>query len=66
MASLVAPLVLVACPSVVSFPCAVYEQAVSYPQATRTILVPYGHKMVLSGLFGGEEDNIRAWRSYCD
>ena len=60
MASLAASLVLVGHPSVASLPRAVYEQAVSYPQATRTILVPYGHKMILSGLFGGEEDNIRA------
>ena len=56
MASLVAPLVLVACPSVVSFLPAVYEQAISYPQAARTILVPYSHEMILSGLFGGGED----------
>ena len=60
MASLVAPLVLVACPSVASFPRAVYEQALSYPQATRTILVLYRHKMISVELFGGGEDNIRA------
>jgi len=52
--------VLVACPGVVSFPHAAYEQAVSYLQATRTILVPCGHKMILVGLVGGGEDNIRA------
>jgi hypothetical protein len=55
-----APLALIAHPAVVSFPRAVYEQAVSYLQTTRTILVPCGRKMVLSGLFGGGEDNIRA------
>ncbi len=55
-----APLALVAQPGVVSFPRAVYEQAVSYLQTTRTIPVPCGRKMILSGLFGGGEDNIRA------
>jgi hypothetical protein len=60
VARLVAPLVLVACPSVVSFPRAVYKQAISYPQATRTILVLYCHKMISVELFGGVENNIRA------
>jgi hypothetical protein len=55
-----APLALVARPGVVSFPSAAYEQAVSYLQTTRTILVPCGRKMILVGLFGGGEDNIRA------
>jgi len=55
-----APFALVARPGVVSFPRAVYEQAVSYLQTARIILVPYGRKMILSGLFGEGEDNIRA------
>jgi hypothetical protein len=55
-----APLALVARPGVESFPRAVYEQAVAYLQATRTILVPCGRKMILPELFGGREDNIRA------
>ena len=55
-----APFALVARPGVVSFPRTAYEQAVSHLQMTRTILVPRGRKMVLSGLFGRGEDNIRA------
>ena len=55
-----APLVLVARPSLVSVPRAVYEQAVSHLQMARTILVPCGRNMILSGLFGGGKDNIRA------
>jgi hypothetical protein len=55
-----APLPLVACLSLVSVPRVVSEQAVSHLQAARTILVPGGCKMILSGLFGGGEDNIRA------
>ena len=53
-------LALVARPGVVSFPQAAYEQAVSHLQTARTILVPSGRKMILVGLFGGGEDNIRA------
>ena len=55
-----APFALVARPGVMSFPRAVYEQAVSHLQTARTILVPCGRNMILSGLFGGGEDNIRA------
>jgi len=55
-----APLALVARPGLVSVPRVVYEQAVSHLQTTRTILVACGRKMILSGLFGGGEDNIRA------
>ncbi len=55
-----APLALVARPGVVSFPSVIYEQAVSHLQMARTILVPCGRNMILSGLFGGGEDNIRA------
>jgi hypothetical protein len=55
-----APLALVARPDVVSFLRAVYEQEISYLQTARTIPVPCGRKMILSGLFGGGEDNIRA------
>jgi hypothetical protein len=55
-----APLALVAHPTIVSLSHAVYEQAVSHLQTARTILVPCGRKMILSGLFGGGEDNIRA------
>ena len=55
-----APLALVARPGVVSFPRAAYEQAVAHLQTARTILVPCGRQMTLSGLFGGGEDNIRA------
>jgi hypothetical protein len=53
-------LALVARPAVVSFPRAAYEQAALYLQTPRTILVPCGRKMILVGLFGGGEDNIRA------
>jgi len=60
VAGLVAPLVLVAHPCVGPFPPAVCEQAVSYPQVTRTILVLYRHEMISLELFGGGEDNIRA------
>ena len=60
MARLMAPLVLVARPCVGSFLRAVDEQAISYPQAARTILVLYRHKMISVDLFGGGEDNIRA------
>jgi len=55
-----APFALVARPGVVSFPRAVYEQAVSHLQMTWIILVPCGRKVILSGLFSGGEDNIRA------
>jgi len=55
-----APFALVARPGVMSFPRVVYEQAVSRLQTARTILVPCGRNMILSGLFGGGEDNIRA------
>jgi len=51
---------LVARPAVVTFPRAVYEQAVSYLQATGTILALYDHKMLLSGLSGRGKDNIHA------
>jgi len=60
VARLAASLVLVACPCVVSFLRVIDEQAISYPQAARTILVPYRHKMISAELFGGGEDNIRA------
>lgn len=55
-----APLALVARPRILSFPRAVYEQAVSYLQTTRTILVPCGVKMILSGLFVDGKVNIYA------
>jgi hypothetical protein len=55
-----APLVLLVRAGVVSVPHAAYEQAVSHLQMTRTILIPCGRKMTLSGLFGGGEGNIRA------
>jgi hypothetical protein len=55
-----APFALVARPRVVLFPRAVYEQALLYLQTTWTIPVPCSHKMILSGLFGGEKDNIHA------
>ena len=60
MVRLVAPLILVACPCVVSFLRTIDEQAISYPQAARTVLVPYRLKMISAELFGGGEDNIRA------
>ena len=60
MARLAAPLVLVACPCVVTFLRAIDKQAISYPPAARTILVLYHNKMISAELFGGGEDNIRA------
>jgi hypothetical protein len=53
-------LALVARHGVVSFPHAACEQAVSHLQTARTILVPCGRRMILVGLFGGGEGNIRA------
>ena len=55
-----APLALVTRPGILSFPRAVYEQAVSYLQTTRTIPVPCGVKMILSGLFVDGKVNIYA------
>jgi hypothetical protein len=55
-----APLALVGRPGVVSISRTIYEQAVSYLRMTRSALVPCGRKMLLSGLFGGGEDNIHA------
>jgi len=55
-----APLALVARRGVVSFPRVMYEQAVSYPQTTRTIPAPYSRKMILPGLSGEGEDNFHA------
>ena len=55
-----APLALVARPGLMSFPRVVYEQAVSYLQTTRTILIPCGVKMILSGLFVDGKVNIYA------
>ncbi len=60
MARLVASLVLVASPCVVSFLRTVDEQAISYPQAARIVLVLYRHKMISAELFGGGKDNIHA------
>ena len=53
-------LALVARPDVVSFLHAVYEQVISYLQTARTIPVPCGRKMILSGLFGEGKENFRA------
>ena len=55
-----APLVLVARPDVVLFVHEVYEQVISYLQMARTIPVPCGRKMILSGLFGEGKENFRA------
>lgn len=60
MARLMAPLVLVAVPCVVSFLRAIDEQAISYPQAAHTIPVLYHQKMISAELFGGGKDNICA------
>ena len=55
-----APLALVARPDVVSFLHEIYEQAISYLQTARTIPVPCGRKMILSGLFGEGKENFHA------
>jgi hypothetical protein len=57
---MMAPLAVVARPVAASFPCNIYVQSAAYLQTARTILVTCGCKMILSGLFGGGEDNISA------